>query len=133
MRIPLIKIVSQLSIDNGLVHRVGSNVHDELMVDMSSGSIYYHNLQCGGTSKKYKHSRAEYRFDYIPDPIDGCEQIIEFVTLKELAIIGFKEWIEKKKNDRKLKKYLKATKAIKISKSQAMECEQLIEEIEVEL
>lgn len=107
MRIPLIKITCKLWPDDGVFHRVGSDVHDELMIDESSGSIYYFNLQCGGTSKQYKHAKGEYEFDYIPEPIDGCEKLIEFVTLRELIIIGFKEWLEKRKNDRQLKKFLK--------------------------
>lgn len=107
MRIPLIKITSNLCGYGDTARRVGSDVHDELMIDESSGSIYYFNLQCGGTSQKYKCEKSEYEFDYIPEPIDGCEKLIEFVTLRELIIIGFKEWLENRKNERLLKRLVK--------------------------
>lgn len=79
----MIPIIRVRDTDNGNSHIVGTDSHDELLLENDTGSIYYGNMQNLETSRKDLNNA--YEFESVENA--DCVQSIEFVTLEEFVEI----------------------------------------------
>lgn len=88
--IPLIKVKDR----DGIVHTVGTDSHDALLVGINGG-IQYFNLQnlCGTEEFFDDKETAEYKFlyDNSREEYGFYEKLIEFVPITEAVEIAIKE------------------------------------------
>lgn len=109
MLVPIIKVN-----DNGHVHIVGTNSHDELYIDEKTGGIQYVNLQCMEGTRKYQ-GKAEMNFVSKELEEWDTHPMIEMITIEELIEIAMNNMFEQTEASLRLheslKKYME-TKAI---------------------
>lgn len=106
MLFPIIKIK-----DGEHIHIVGTNSHDSLYVDESTGGIQYLNLQYMEGTKKFNEKSS---INFVTEEMDEWDDYpqIEFVTIEELIELAEKTMIEQTEASLRLhalaEKYLKA-------------------------
>lgn len=102
MLFPIIKVKDKRT---GREHIVGTNTHDQLLIDVETGGIQYLNLQnmCG---TEIIDGESEYEFVGIEDDFNLCYQI-EFVTFDELIEIYKKQINLSQETERRIRDAIK--------------------------
>lgn len=106
MLFPIIKIK-----DGNHIHIVGTNSHDSLYVEESTGGIQYLNLQCMEGTKRFKGKSS---MNFVTEELEEGDIYpqIEFVTIEELIELAEKTMVDQTEASLKLhesfEKYLKS-------------------------